>query len=90
MSSCIRQQQEYIWRRSHHTEHRSHAGDVQVLVWSEKSAGSWEQKVLHDFQAPVWRVSWSITGSILAVTDSSNAVTLWKETLDGKWQQLQQ
>lgn len=63
---------------------------VQVLVWTEKSAGNWEQKLLHDFQAPVWRVSWSITGSILAVTDSSNAVTLWKETLDGKWQQLQQ
>jgi protein transport protein SEC13 len=61
-----------------------------VLIWSEKSAGSWEQKLLHDFQGPVWRVSWSVTGSILAVTDSSNAVTLWKETLDGKWQQLSQ
>jgi protein transport protein SEC13 len=63
---------------------------LQVLIWNEKTAGVWDQKLLHDFQGPVWRVSWSVTGSILAVTDSSNAVTLWKETLDGKWQQLSQ
>lgn len=30
----------------------------------------------------VWRVSWSITGSILAVSSGENKVTLWKESLD--------
>lgn len=39
-------------------------------------------------QAPVWRVSWSVTGSVLSVSDSSGGVTLWKEALDGEWQQL--
>lgn len=39
-------------------------------------------------QAPVWRVSWSITGGTLAVSDSQGGVTLWKEGLDGQWQQL--
>ena len=39
-------------------------------------------------QAPVWRVSWSVTGSVLSVSDSGGGVTLWKEALDGEWQQL--
>ena len=39
-------------------------------------------------QAPVWRVSWSITGGTLAVSDSQGGVTLWKEGIDGHWQQL--
>lgn len=39
-------------------------------------------------QAPVWRVSWSVTGSVLSVSDSTGGVTLWKEALDGEWQQL--
>jgi protein transport protein SEC13 len=63
--------------------------DGQVYVWSEKPAGGWDRKLVHDFRpAPVWRVSWSLTGSILAVTDGTSAVTLWKETLDGVWQQV--
>ena len=41
-------------------------------------------------QVPVWRVSWSMTGNILAVSDGNNAVTLWKETIDGIWQQVSQ
>ncbi|MCJ1463993.1 GTPase-activating protein S13 [Pseudocyphellaria aurata] len=39
-------------------------------------------------QEPVWRVSWSITGNILAVTDGKDNVTLWKEATDGQWQQI--
>ena len=39
-------------------------------------------------QSPVWRLSWSITGGTLAVSDSQGSVTLWKEGLDGQWQQL--
>ncbi|KAK9803273.1 hypothetical protein WJX72_004840 [[Myrmecia] bisecta] len=62
--------------------------DGRVLIWTEKDKGGWEQKELHNFGAPVWRVSWSVTGGILAVSDSKSAVTLWKETLDGQWQQI--
>ncbi|EFJ49966.1 hypothetical protein VOLCADRAFT_80440 [Volvox carteri f. nagariensis] len=65
--------------------------DGQVFVWSERPAGGgWDRKLVHDFKVPVWRVSWSTTGSILAVSDGNNAVTLWKESMDGIWQQVTQ
>lgn len=53
-------------------------------------AGGWEKHLLHDFGAPVWRVSWSVSGNILSVSDAANAVTLWKEAADGTWQQITQ
>eukprot|EP00300_Choanocystis_sp_HF-7_P041837 c8623_g1_i1.p1 GENE.c8623_g1_i1~~c8623_g1_i1.p1 ORF type:complete len:325 (+),score=50.73 c8623_g1_i1:104-976(+) len=40
------------------------------------------------FPAPVWRVSWSITGNILAVSSGDNRVTLWKEMADGEWRHI--
>ena len=33
-----------------------------VVAWAEKPDGSWARTLVHDFGAPVWRVSWSITG----------------------------
>ncbi|RXH67255.1 hypothetical protein DVH24_027375 [Malus domestica] len=63
--------------------------DGKVIVWTVgKDGDQWEGKVLHDFNAPVWRVSWSLTGNILAVADGNNSVTLWKEEIDGEWQQV--
>lgn len=64
--------------------------DGQVFVFSERPGGGWDRKLVHDFKVPVWRVSWSTTGSILAVSDGNNAVTLWKESTDGVWQQITQ
>jgi protein transport protein SEC13 len=61
--------------------------DGKVLMWSERPDG-WSKQVLHDFGQPVWKLSWSVTGNVLAVSDSSSTVTLWKEALDGKWQQI--
>ncbi len=46
------------------------------------------QVVLHDFQVPVWKLSWSVTGNILGVSDANNTATMWKETIDGTWQQI--
>ncbi len=63
----------------------------QVLVWSEGANGEWTSVLVVDLRGvPAWRVSWSLSGSILAVSDGSNAVTLWKETIDGCWQQIAQ
>ena len=60
-----------------------------MIRWSEKQDGSgWEARLVHDFGAPVWRVSWSVTGNILAVSDSKNNVTLWKEGIDEKWERI--
>ncbi|XP_078446655.1 protein transport protein SEC13 homolog A-like isoform X2 [Wolffia australiana] len=63
--------------------------DGTVVIWTlEREGGQWEGKVLHDFQVPVWRVSWSTVGNILAVADGNNSVTLWKDSVDGEWQQV--
>ncbi|KAG5027315.1 hypothetical protein JHK86_023229 [Glycine max] len=63
--------------------------DGKVIIWTvAKEGDQWEGKVLNDFNTPVWRVSWSLTGNILAVADGNNNVTLWKEAVDGEWQQV--
>jgi protein transport protein SEC13 len=61
-----------------------------VFSWTEQADGTWSKKLIHNFNCPVWRVSWSTMGSILAVSDGNGTTTLWKETLDGIWQQVQQ
>ena len=38
------------------------------------------------FPDVVWRLSWSVTGTILAVSSGDNKVSLWKEALDGEWE----
>lgn len=62
--------------------------DGQVLIWSHSSSGAWDCHPLPDFQAAVFRLSWSVTGNILAVSDSSNSVTLWKEGVDKQWEKI--
>mmetsp|Transcript_20097 Transcript_20097/g.29542 ORF Transcript_20097/g.29542 Transcript_20097/m.29542 type:complete len:380 (-) Transcript_20097:361-1500(-) len=63
--------------------------DRTVIVWTQTEAGGlWQPILLHTFDAPVWRVSWSITGNILAVSSGDNSVTLWKASLDGTWSQV--
>lgn len=63
---------------------------LQVFAWTEQPDGTWQSKLVHNFGVPVWKVSWSVAGNILAVSDGNNAVSLWKETLDGVWQQVVQ
>jgi len=64
--------------------------DGTVQIWTQADAGAaWTNVQLHNFGAPVWRVSWSVTGNILAVSDANNQVTLWKEAIDGQWTQVQ-
>lgn len=64
--------------------------DGKVIIWtvSNKEGDQWSGKVLKDFQTPVWRVTWSLTGNTLAVADGNNNVTLWNEAVDGDWQQV--
>merc|ERR1712144_115133 len=64
--------------------------DGRVFIWSQasNSANKWQSKLLKDFGCPVWRVSWSISGGILAVSDGNNNVSLWKEAVDGNWEQI--
>lgn len=67
--------------------------DGKVVVWEQKRAGGrWEPTVVRDFGAPVWRVSWSLTGGILAASSGDPTgeatVTLFKQTLLGDWAEI--
>lgn len=61
--------------------------DKTVRIWTSDSSatGQWSCKVLN-FDAPVWRVSWSLSGNVLAVSGGDNRVSLWKENLRGEWE----
>lgn len=63
--------------------------DQKAVIWTQDAQGAeWTSVELHAFKAPVWRVSWSLTGSVLAVSSGDQSVTLWKQALDGTWNQV--
>jgi len=70
--------------------------DRTVIIWTQEldkdakssNANQWKPFLLNTFQDPVWRVSWSVTGSILAVSSGDNHVSLWKHALEGNWVQV--
>ncbi|MCJ1407638.1 GTPase-activating protein S13 [Ptychographa xylographoides] len=47
-------------------------------------AQEWKCTTL-EFEAVTWRVSWSLSGNVLAVSGGDNKVSLWKENLSGEW-----
>ncbi|KAL3914487.1 MAG: hypothetical protein SGPRY_007607 [Prymnesium sp.] len=64
--------------------------DKKVIIWTQAAgATEWTHKTM-SFSCAVWRVSWSVTGNILAVSGGDNQVTLWKENLLGHWEQIGQ
>lgn len=65
--------------------------DGKVFCWTESGPGQWRKALVNDFGAstPVWRVSWSLAGGLLAASDAANRVTLWKESADGLWQRVE-
>jgi len=60
-----------------------HEQDSDAKGWDQ----GWVTKSLkpEPFSAPLWRVSWSVTGHVLAVSSGDHEVTLWKQTLDKNW-----
>jgi protein transport protein SEC13 len=62
--------------------------DNSVRIWKQGEAGGSWGCVTLSFDAPVWRVSWSITGGVLAVSAGDQSVSLWKEDLGGDWRKL--
>ena len=63
--------------------------DGTVIVWSQNGKGEpWKGHLLHTFSGPVWRVSWSETGHILAASSGDADVVLFKKGLDGVWHQM--
>ncbi|KAI4287902.1 MAG: hypothetical protein L6R35_002836 [Caloplaca aegaea] len=60
--------------------------DKTVRIWTSDPAhpNEWKSTVLN-FEAALWRVSWSLSGNVLAVSGGDNKVSLWKENLKGVW-----
>lgn len=64
--------------------------DRRVIIWTQNGRDAeWKPNLLHTFDSPVWRLSWSVTGHILAVSSGDSDVTLWKSGLDGVWTQME-
>ena len=81
IASCSEDKTVIIWKRG---------GEDDGNQNSDDDSKKWTPTVLHAFDDPVWRVSWSVTGNILAVSSGDSTVTLWKEGLDGTWSQVSQ
>ena len=64
--------------------------DRTVIIWTQKGGlgHEWVGVVMHTFDDPVWRLSWNMTGSILAVSSGDNNVTLWKQDMNEVWIQV--
>lgn len=63
--------------------------DKTVRIWTSDPSqpGVWNSKVLN-FDNVLWRVSWSLSGNVLAVSGGDNKVSLWKENLKGDWEMV--
>ncbi|KAI9786040.1 MAG: GTPase-activating protein S13 [Peltula sp. TS41687] len=64
--------------------------DKTVRIWTSdpNRPDEWQSTVL-SFDAVLWRVSWSLSGNVLAVSGGDNKVSLWKENLKGEWECVQ-
>ena len=61
--------------------------DGKVIVWKHNGHG-WKEPVVHHFDRPVWKASWSHNGSMIAVTDAEQQVSLWKDVGGGQYMQI--
>ena len=60
-----------------------------MFIWKQDEPnGPWKSSLMKKFDAPVWRVSWSVTGNVLAVSSGDHKVTLWKQSVDEVWSQI--
>mmetsp|Transcript_20236 Transcript_20236/g.42115 ORF Transcript_20236/g.42115 Transcript_20236/m.42115 type:complete len:479 (+) Transcript_20236:162-1598(+) len=92
IASCSEDRTVIIWKKGEDDEgngdgdygsDRADANDE-----GQESKKKWSSTTLPTFEDPVWRLSWSVTGNILAVSSGDSNVTLWKEELDGSWSRV--
>merc|ERR1712174_122403 len=63
--------------------------DGSVIIWRKKSNEKmWNSTLLPRFDNPVWRLIWTVTGNVLAISSGEGDVTLWKQKLDGSWKKM--
>ncbi|KAK1948227.1 Protein transport protein SEC13 B [Phytophthora citrophthora] len=67
----------------------SGSDDHTVRIWTQDEAdGEWVSTVLHTFRAPIYRINWSLTGSVLSVAAGDDEVTFWKQQSNHEWTQM--
>lgn len=59
--------------------------DNALNIWTQHPNEPWKCCFSYQYNDPVWRLSWSLTGNLLAVSYGVNGVDMWKEMLDGSW-----
>eukprot|EP00916_Digyalum_oweni_P015409 GHVL01025223.1.p1 GENE.GHVL01025223.1~~GHVL01025223.1.p1 ORF type:complete len:326 (+),score=56.67 GHVL01025223.1:20-997(+) len=63
--------------------------DKTVIMWTQEAEDRpWFALQKIQLDAPIWRLSWSITGTLLSAACGDNSIILFKESLDGKWERL--
>ncbi|KAJ1612539.1 hypothetical protein OJ252_1225 [Cryptosporidium canis] len=63
--------------------------DKIVVIWTQDADGQgWHSSQILNFNEPVWRVSWSVTGTVLAASSGEDVVTLFRENSEGKWEAI--
>lgn len=63
--------------------------DRSVVIWTQSQTSEpWSATEMKTFPSPVWGVSWSVTGHVLAVSSGDADVSLWKQDLQGKWEKI--
>ena len=60
-----------------------------VTQGTQGSEGEWKATTL-EFESVVWRVSWSLSGNVLAVSQGDNKVGLWRESVKGEWEKVRE
>lgn len=66
----------------------THFGQPNIHPLRRQPNGPWTVGEVCSRHGGVWRLSWSVTGDVLAVSDGNNEVTLWKEAVDHTWTQV--
>ncbi|KAJ3681335.1 hypothetical protein LUZ60_015824 [Juncus effusus] len=61
----------------------------EVAIWTKGGeTENWRGRIVKEFEGPIWRVSWGLTGTMLSVSDGEGNVMLWKEGQNGQWEQV--
>jgi protein transport protein SEC13 len=66
--------------------------DETVVIWKfDYKEKTWKKNPIQKkFNTPTWKVSWSYCGSYLAVSAGDNSVYLFKENVEGEWEEFSQ
>ncbi|KAJ2517485.1 GTPase-activating protein S13 [Coemansia sp. RSA 1939] len=82
LATCSQDKNVFIWTQDSQAERSSSGSQGTPAEWTRSQLSS------TPFSDVVWRVSWSMSGNVLAVSGGDNKITLWKENLKGEWERI--